>query len=128
MTRRGAWHKLNAPCPPTPCADSCDASKCQLPNCRCADTNPPGNLDIADVPMFITVTADDAIQSYTINALNGIIASRKNPNGCPARATYFTSLSYTNYSMVTEWYVAGNEIADHTMTHVGMPPENEVST
>ena len=28
--------------------------------------------------------------------------------------TYFTSLSYTNYINVTEWYVAGNEIADHT--------------
>jgi hypothetical protein len=28
--------------------------------------------------------------------------------------TYFTSLSYTNYSMVTDWYVAGNEIADHS--------------
>ncbi|CAO1635926.1 unnamed protein product [Parajaminaea phylloscopi] len=106
---------------------SCDPNQCKLPKCRCADTNPPGNLAIADVPMFITLTADDAIQSYTINAMNSLIGSRKNPNGCPARATYFTSLSYTNYSMVTEWYVAGNEIADHTMTHVGSPPQEEIS-
>ncbi len=28
--------------------------------------------------------------------------------------TFFTSLSYTNYANVTDWYVAGNEIADHT--------------
>lgn len=28
--------------------------------------------------------------------------------------TYFTSLNYTNYTLVTDWYVAGNEIADHT--------------
>jgi hypothetical protein len=45
--------------------------------------------------------------------------------------TYYTSLNYTNYtcddllfrdnlslkymfSLVTDWYVAGNEIADHT--------------
>lgn len=28
--------------------------------------------------------------------------------------TYFTSLAYTNYTLVTDWYVAGNEIADHT--------------
>lgn len=40
--------------------------------------------------------------------------------------TYFTSLSYTNYSMVTEWYVAGNEIADHTMTHAGKPNTSEI--
>lgn len=28
--------------------------------------------------------------------------------------TYYTSLTYTNYGLVTDWYVAGNEIADHT--------------
>ena len=26
----------------------------------------------------------------------------QNPNGCTPRMTYYTSLSYTNYSMVTE--------------------------
>lgn len=82
--------------PPT---DSCDASKCQLPSCHCADTNPPGGLDPKDVPQFITLTADDAIQSYTLDAVNSLIGSRKNPNGCSIKMTYFTSLSYTNYSM-----------------------------
>lgn len=107
---------------------NCDASKCQLPNCRCADTNPPGNLDIKDVPMFITLTADDAVQSYTTNAVESLIGTRKNPNGCNATMTYFTSLSYTNYSMITDMYsYRGWEVADHTMTHVGSPPENEVS-
>lgn len=28
--------------------------------------------------------------------------------------TYYTSIDYTNYTLVTDWYVAGNEIADHT--------------
>lgn len=61
--------------------------------------------------------------------------------------TYFTSLNYTNYTLVTDWYVAGNEIADHTyvffrltvlfallicifarrMTHVGVPPADEIN-
>jgi hypothetical protein len=59
--------------------------------------------------------------------------------------TYYTSLNYTNYTLVTDWYVAGNEIADHTlvpspsssilsvlidsfrsMTHVGAPPNDEI--
>lgn len=34
----------------------CDPSKCKLPDCLCASTTPPGNLDIKDVPMFITLT------------------------------------------------------------------------
>lgn len=59
-------------------------------------------------------TADDAIQSYTLNSVNQFLAQRKNPNGCRPAMTYYTSLSYTNYTLVTDWYVAGNEIADHT--------------
>lgn len=64
--------------------------------------------------MFLVFTADDAIQSYTIDAVNQFLAQRKNPNGCAPRMTYYTSLNYTNYTLVTDWFVAGNEIADHT--------------
>ncbi|KZT27524.1 hypothetical protein NEOLEDRAFT_1130497 [Neolentinus lepideus HHB14362 ss-1] len=106
---------------------SCDTSKCQLPNCNCASTSPPGGLNPSEVPQFIVFTADDAIQSYTLDAVNQFLAQRKNPNGCTPKMTYFTSLNYTNYTLVTDWYVAGNEIADHTMTHVGTPPEDEIN-
>ncbi|KAF8641134.1 hypothetical protein AX17_000776 [Amanita inopinata Kibby_2008] len=106
---------------------SCDPSKCKLPNCNCASTSPPGGLDPSEVPQFIVFTADDAIQSYTLDSVNQFLAHRKNPNGCTPRMTYFTSLNYTNYTLVTDWYVAGNEIGDHTMTHVGTPPESEIA-
>ena len=33
--------------------------------------------------------------------------------------SYYTSIDYTNYTLVTDWYVAGNEIADHT--YVSLP-------
>ena len=68
----------------------------------------------SDVPQFIVYTADDAIQSYTLDSVNQFLAQRKNPNGCPPRITYYVSLNYTNYTLVTDWFVAGNEIADHT--------------
>ncbi|KAK0434839.1 hypothetical protein EV421DRAFT_1280099 [Armillaria borealis] len=105
---------------------SCDSTQCRLPHCNCASTNPPGGLSPADTPQFIVFTADDAIQSYTLDAVNQFLAQRQNPNGCRPKMTYYTSLSYTNYTLVTDWYVAGNEIADHTMTHVGSPPDNEI--
>jgi hypothetical protein len=54
--------------------------------------------------MFVVFTADDAIQSYTINAVNQFLAQRKNPNGCAPKMTYYTSLNYTNYTMVTGEY------------------------
>ncbi|KAF7311852.1 Carbohydrate esterase family 4 protein [Mycena indigotica] len=106
---------------------SCDPAKCKLPKCNCASTSPPGGLDPKDVPMFVIFTADDAVQSYTLDAVNQFLAQRSNPNGCRPKMTYFTSLNYTNYTLVTDWYVAGNEIADHTMTHVGDPSEAEIN-
>ncbi|PSR72053.1 hypothetical protein PHLCEN_2v12083 [Hermanssonia centrifuga] len=106
---------------------SCDPTQCKLPNCNCASTDPPGGLDPSVVPQFVVFTADDAVQSYTIDAINQFLAQRKNPNGCPPKMTYFTSLNYTNYTLVTDWFVAGNEIADHTMTHVGSPPQEEIN-
>ncbi|KAF9011298.1 hypothetical protein BDQ17DRAFT_1387684 [Cyathus striatus] len=116
---------------PTTSADaagySCDTSKCKLPDCNCASVNPPGGLKPSDVPQFVVFTADDAVQSYTLDAVNQFLAHRQNPNGCAPKMTYFTSLNYTNYTLVTDWYVAGNEIADHTMTHVGTPPAEEVN-
>ena len=54
------------------------------------------------------------MQSYTIDAVNQFLAHRKNPNGCQPKMTYYTSIDYTNFTLVTDWYVAGNEIADHT--------------
>lgn len=106
---------------------SCDSTKCKLPNCNCASPNPPGGLNGSEVPQFIVFTADDAIQSYTLDAVNQFLAQRKNPNGCSIRMSYYTSLNYTNYTLVTDWFVAGNEIADHTMTHVGTPSLQEIN-
>ncbi|TNY20211.1 hypothetical protein DMC30DRAFT_417191 [Rhodotorula diobovata] len=107
---------------------SCDASQCKLPDCLCASTSPPGGLDPKNVPQFVTFTADDAIQLYTKDVMSYFLGGRRNPNGCTPRMTYFTSLSYTNYSMVTEMYVNNNtEIADHTMTHAGTPNASEIN-
>ncbi|GAK65039.1 carbohydrate esterase family 4 protein [Moesziomyces antarcticus] len=103
---------------------SCNPATCQLPKCHCADTNPPGGLDPKDVPQFIVFTADDAVQDYTINSVNQFLAQRKNPNGCKPLMSYYVSLNYTNYAQVTELYVNGNDIGDHTMTHQEQPATN----
>ena len=53
------------------------------------------------MPQFILFTADDAVESYTIGAVNSFLAHRRNPNDCPPKMTYFTSLNYTNFGLVT---------------------------
>ncbi len=75
----------------------------------------------------MTITADDAIQTYTVEVINMILGNRTNPNGCTPKMTYFNSLAYNNYSLTTTAYSDwGWEIADHTMTHVGTPNASEV--
>ncbi|KAJ7213601.1 hypothetical protein GGX14DRAFT_563918 [Mycena pura] len=67
--------------------------------------------------MFVVFTADDAVQSYTLNAVNQFLAHRQNPNGCPPKMKFYVSLNFTNCTLVT----------DHTMTHVGDPSQDEIN-
>ncbi|KAJ3298546.1 hypothetical protein HK104_010601 [Borealophlyctis nickersoniae] len=68
-------------------------------------------------PQFLLLTFDDAIQDATWGPSTGLLAGRKNPNGCPATATFFTQVFYSDPYLATQWYAQNNEIADHTVTH-----------
>ncbi|KAI8815698.1 uncharacterized protein EV422DRAFT_548447, partial [Fimicolochytrium jonesii] len=92
---------------------NCDATACKAPACRCASATPP----VDDPPMFLTLTFDDSVQASVWKQAQALFANRKNPNGCPARATWYTQVDYSDPYMVTQWYAQGNEIADHTITH-----------
>lgn len=105
---------------------TCNPATCVPPSCMCASKTAPGGLNPSDVPQFITVTYDDSIDYQLMNTANQLLQN-KNPNGCPALGTWFVSIQYSNFSQVTEWYANGNEIADHTFTHVGQPPAEEIS-
>lgn len=60
------------------------------------------DISRADRRSQTAFTSDDAMQSYTLEVLDFFFANRKNPNGCPVKTTFFNSLSYNNYSMVTD--------------------------
>ena len=105
-----------------------------------------GSFVITDDPALNRLVQEDAVEVYTINAVNGFLDQRKNSNGCVPKSTYFVSIksvrwflgpgcekfkplvhSYTNFSMVTDLYVGDNEVADNTMAHVGAPPNDEIT-
>ena len=85
---------------------SCDASKCRLPSCHCASKTPP----IANPPQFLMLTFDDSIQASTLPQAQDLFKSLTNPNGCPARATWFTQVFYSDPFLATQWYAQGNEM------------------
>ncbi|KAI8637392.1 hypothetical protein BD408DRAFT_424593 [Parasitella parasitica] len=109
-------------------AYSCDPNVCKLANgCVCASKNPPNGLAPNDTPQFVTVTFDDSIQPQLYKTAKRML-NVTNPNGCSGRGTWYVSMQYTDFSLVQQWYSSGNEIADHTFSHVGTPSDQEITS
>ncbi|KAI7904287.1 uncharacterized protein BX663DRAFT_504587 [Cokeromyces recurvatus] len=104
----------------------CDTNACKLPDCLCPSLTPPAGLSPKDVPQFVTITFDDSIQPELLSTAHELL-DVKNPNGCPAKGSWYVSMMYTDFSLVQQWYAQGNEVADHTFTHVGQPPLQEIA-
>ncbi|KNE72292.1 hypothetical protein AMAG_16782 [Allomyces macrogynus ATCC 38327] len=107
---------------------TCDSTTCKLPNCQCAQNRPPAGLDLSQVPQFITITFDDAVNAVTYAPTVQLLQGITNPDGCGAKATYFVSAQYTDWHAVQTLYAAGHEIADHTFSHVAPSTKDEISS
>jgi len=101
-------------------APKCDLAQCNLPDCFCSPdgTQIPGNLEITQVPMMITLTFNGAVNVDNIDIYQDIFKEeRLNPNGCQAKGTFFVSHKYTNYSAVQELHRKGHEIGVFSITN-----------
>ncbi|XP_045522703.1 chitin deacetylase 1 [Pieris brassicae] len=101
----------------------CDPGLCQLPNCFCTKYGnaTPGNLIPNQTPQMITLTFDGPVnhENWDIYGKHILTSERKNPNGCPIKATFFISHPYTNYRHVQKLWNDDHEIAVHSITHRG---------
>lgn len=81
----------------------------------------PGRLERYHTPQMILLTFDDAVnfENWELYTEKLFTAGRKNPNGCPIRATFYVSHQYTNYAQVQRLWNDGHEIAIHSITHRG---------
>jgi peptidoglycan/xylan/chitin deacetylase (PgdA/CDA1 family) len=79
-------------------------------------TEPPGELAREDIPQFIFVTFDDALNP-DIYEMIGRISQHQHADGSPIGFTFFISNNYTDYYLVHKLHAAGHEIATHTITH-----------
>ncbi|KAJ3157935.1 hypothetical protein HDU89_000314 [Geranomyces variabilis] len=113
--------------PSAPVNYVCDPNVCKAPSCFCASTKPPGGLDPKTIPMFITLTFDDSINSVVWPIIQNFTEGwNPNPNGCPHSSTFFVSNQYTEYNYVSYLYSMGHEIAVHTINHVANAPQAEI--
>lgn len=97
-------------------AEACDLSLCTLPECFCSKdgTLIPGRLEPSQVPQMILLTFDDAInfENWDLYTTKIFTPNRKNPNGCPIKATFYISHQYTNYAQVQKMWNDGHEIGE----------------
>ncbi len=76
-----------------------------------------GNLPIEDTPQIVLLTFEDSINEELNKVFELVFnSSRKNPNGCPLRGTFYVSHEWTDYSLVQGLYADGHEIASHTIS------------
>lgn len=91
---------------------------CDLPDCVYAETAPPGGLLPEEIPQFVLITVDDAVNTIPMQLTNKILdMGHTNPNGAPLPMTFYVSTKWTNYHLVQQRYAEGCEVAVHTMTH-----------
>ncbi|XP_026321207.1 uncharacterized protein LOC113231216 [Hyposmocoma kahamanoa] len=104
-------------------AEPCDPVVCQLPECYCTKngTDIPGNLVPSQTPQMITLTFNGAVnhENWDIYTKHLLTSERKNPNGCPIKATFFVTHPYTNYRHVQKLWNDGHEIAVNSITYRG---------
>ena len=66
-------------------AERCDPSYCRLPDCYCGGTDIPGGYEPQDIPQFVLLTFDDAVNDLNEKFFGELFKERLNPNGCPIK-------------------------------------------
>jgi peptidoglycan/xylan/chitin deacetylase (PgdA/CDA1 family) len=71
---------------------------------------------VSNPPQFILVQFDDSIQASLLPQVRSLL-NRRNPNGCPAKGTWYTQVLYSDPFLATQWVAQGHEMGDHSVTH-----------
>ncbi|CAN8016779.1 unnamed protein product [Ixodes persulcatus] len=95
--------------------DMCSPETCKArDNCLCASTRPPNNLTVAEMPQFVTLSFDGAVNWGNMPFYRDLLAPTKRKNkrsGCNIGVTFFVSYEYVDYPSVHELHHNGHEIA-----------------
>ncbi|XP_077546074.1 chitin deacetylase 7-like isoform X2 [Haemaphysalis longicornis] len=101
-------------------AGECDDTVCKRPRCVCASDAPPAGLQVDEMPQFVMLTFDDAVNVINMAFYRELLENSKRThkqNGCPIAATFFVSGEYLDYEAVNQLHSSGNEIALHSISH-----------
>ena len=66
-------------------AERCNPDVCRLPDCFCGGKSIPGGFKPEQIPQFVLLTFDDAINGINKEFFSKLFNERYNPNGCPIK-------------------------------------------
>ena len=103
-------------------AEMCGKLNCELPLCKCSNTERPAGIEFGDTPMMIGLTFNGVLTTPLAklfkNILNPVF---KNPNGCPIQGTFFVSNTgngTSDYCLVQNLFNNNNEIASSSTKYL----------
>ena len=107
-------------------APPCSTATCRLPECFCSADGtrwPDQSMQREEIPMMVTFSFNGAVTEELIEKVYGRLfhEKRENPNGCTARATFFVSHKFTDYSAVEELRRRGHEVGVFSVSHKDDP-------
>ena len=62
---------------------ACDPTACRPPTCLCAANAPPGELPLEQVPQFVLISHDNALDALPYELMMRVLGNKTQPNGCP---------------------------------------------
>lgn len=92
----------------------CDPSTCQLPECQCASNSPPGGLTPDQIPQFVLVSHDNALDGLPYKLVQGILGKKEQSNGCPVPVTWFAMFYHSDCNVAQDAIAKGDEVAMQT--------------
>ena len=81
-------------------AEPCNPNVCRLPDCYCGGQDIPGGFRPEEIPQFVLLTFDDAVNGINKEFFSKLFKDRFNPNGCPIKV----SLVLFKQDF-TQWYI-----------------------
>ena len=96
-------------------ADRCDPNTCRLPDCYCGGSDIPGGYKPEDIPQFVLLTFDDAVNDLNEAFFKKLFKGRTNPNGCPIKV--IIHILYYSHARSSGWIFR----KDSYLYHPGHP-------
>ncbi|KAL4434794.1 hypothetical protein ABPG77_005321 [Micractinium sp. CCAP 211/92] len=89
----------------------CDPTTCMPPECLCASNSPPGNLTADEIPQFVLLSHDNALNNQSYNLMVQLLGSKMQSDGCRVPITWFAMRYHSDCSAGKSALQSGDELA-----------------